>query len=316
MGNRIPLPFPCGWFSVLAGGELGRGQVKSLRYFALDLVAFRGEDGEAHILDAHCPHLGAHLGIGGRVVENTLECPFHAWRWQGNGRCAHIPYAKRIPPGARVRSWPVCEQNGLIFVWYHPEGEAPRWQIPEVPEWGGEAWSEPDSRSFQVRSHPQEMAENVVDAVHFQVVHGVPHTPEMKAEIDGHIFRAHQALTFTTPRGEIQGSVDIESHGAGFGVTRFRGVVETLLMITGIPIEDELHETTIRFQVKKIPGNDEATATVGKAFIGEIERQYSQDIPIWENKVHLERPLLCDGDGPIPLLRKFFRQFYPATGEA
>ena len=49
---------------------------------------------------------------------------------------------------------------------------------------------------------------------------------------------------------------------------------------------------------------------MGQAFIAEIERQFSQDIAIWENKIHLEKPLLCDGDGPIAQLRKWARQFY------
>ena len=137
----------------------------------------------------------------------------------------------------------------------------------------------------------------------------------MSAEIDGHIFRARQGLTFTTPKGESLGEVAIEAHGCGFGVTRFRGVVETLLLITGAPVADELHRTTIRFSVKEIEGNAEASANVGRAFIAELERQYGQDLPIWENKIHLEHPVLCDGDGPIALLRKFYRQFYPKDAQ-
>lgn len=311
MGVRIPLPFPTGWFCLIESAALPTGAVEALHYFGRDFVAFRGADGQPHVLDPYCPHLGAHLGVGGAVVENTLRCPFHHWRYDGRGRCVDIPYAKRIPPAAKIKSWPVVERNGLLFVWVHPDDRAPWWEIPLVEEWGSEDWSEPVVRCFEVRSHPQEMAENTVDAVHFHFVHGTPRTPEMTAEIDGHIFRARQGLTFTTPQGERLGEVEIEAHGCGFGVTRFRGVVDTLLLITGVPIADELHQTTIRFSVKRVAGSDEATAGVGRAFVAELERQYSQDIPIWENKIHLERPILCEEDGPIALLRKFYRQFYP-----
>ena len=162
-----------------------------------------------------------------------------------------------------------------------------------------------------MKTHPQEMAENIVDAVHFRFVHGTPHIPDMHAEAQGLQFHAYQGLTFTTPQGETQGRVDVNMFGPGFGVTRFSGVVETLLLITGIPLEPNLHRTTIRFIVKKLAGNDEATRGVARAFVAEIARQYAQDIPIWENKRYLERPLLCDGDGPIPELRRYFRQFYP-----
>jgi hypothetical protein len=57
-------------------------------------------------------------------------------------------------------------------------------------------------------------------------------------------------------------------------------------------------------------GSVDATRGVGRAFVAEIERQFAQDIPIWEHKTFLERPNLCDGDGPIGALRRWSRQFY------
>ncbi len=310
MGERIPLPMPFGWFCVSESEALARGEVRAVHYAGRELVLFRGEDGEAHVFDAYCPHLGAHLGRGGQVVANTIRCPFHAWRFGADGRCVEVPYAKRIPPAARVKSYPVCERNGIIFFWHHPHDEPPRWEIPEVPELGSQEWLVPQRFQHRVRSHPQEMAENVVDPAHFRFVHGTPVVPDMDVTIDGHIFRGYQGLTFTTPQGERKGRVDVESHGGCFGVTRFHGIVDTLLVITGAPIDDELHETTIRFSVKKIDGDEEATRKVGEAFIREVNRQYSQDIPIWENKIYLSKPLLCDGDGPIALIRSYFQQFY------
>ena len=63
------------------------------------------------------------------------------------------------------------------------------------------------------------------------------------------------------------------------------------------------------FTVKEL-ANDAATAGVGKALIADIEKQMREDTPIWENKVYHERPLLCDGDGPIAQYRRWARQFY------
>jgi nitrite reductase/ring-hydroxylating ferredoxin subunit len=284
--------------------------VRALRYAGRDLVVFREEQGAARVFDAHCPHLGAHLGHGGKVVGGTLRCPFHAWRFDGEGRCVETPYAKRIPPQARVRAYPVCEKNGIVFFWWHPRGEPPRWEIPDVPELRSGEWSAPHKVQFRVRSHAQEMAENVVDPAHFRFVHGTPHVPEMEVAIEGHIFRGWQGLTFSTPQGEKLGRVDVENHGGSFGVTRFTGVVDTLLVICGAPVEQELQETTIRFSVKTAGGDPEAARSVGRAFIAEVTRQYGQDIPIWESKRFLEKPVLCDGDGPIPVLRRYYAQFY------
>ena len=312
MSERVPLPLPIGWYCVAEETELAAGEVQRLHYFGEELVLWRGEDGAPHLFDAYCPHLGAHLGVGGRVEGDGLRCPFHAWKFGGDGRCTDIPYAKRIPPKATARAWPIAQRNGLIFAWYDPGRGEPLFELPTVPEWGDPAWTEPEVRSFDVRTHPQEMAENIVDAVHFRFVHGVPEIPPMEAKTEGLRFHATQGLTFTTPQGESQGRVDVQMYGPGFGVTRFEGVIETLLLITGIPLEQELHRTTIRFVVKKLPGNEEATRSVARAFVAEIARQYEQDIPIWENKRYLERPLLCDGDGPILAIRRYFAQFYPA----
>ena len=305
-------PFPNGWFRVVDSDELQPGTVRALEYFGKRLVVFRGEDGIAHVLDAYCAHLGAHLGVGGEVVGNTIKCPFHAWRYDGDGNCVEVPYARKIPPRAKVHAWTMCEKNGMILVWHHAEGKPPSFEIPDVPEWGSQEWSPPQRRSFKVRAHCQEMAENVVDDAHFKFVHQVRSMPQSTAEIDGHIFRVVSISKVGTPRGETEGRIEIASHGLGFGLTRFTGVVEMLVVISGAPIDEEYSETTLRFMVKKL-ANEEATRGVGKAFIAEIERQFGQDIPIWENKIHLTRPALCDGDGPIALLRKWARQFYSET---
>ena len=60
------------------------------------VAVFRGQDGKAYVLDAYCPHLGANLAVGGRVVGSCIECPFHGWQFRGNdGKCTKIPYAEK-----------------------------------------------------------------------------------------------------------------------------------------------------------------------------------------------------------------------------
>src|SRR5690606_31236792 len=94
---RFPFGLPNGWFLLAYADELAPGQLMPLHALDRDLVVFRGASGSVHAFDAHCPHLGAHLGVGGRVVGDTIECPFHGWRFGGDGGCVEIPYAKRIP---------------------------------------------------------------------------------------------------------------------------------------------------------------------------------------------------------------------------
>ena len=64
---RYDLPIPFGWYAVSLSHELEVGQVKPAEYFGREMVLFRTESGEAKVLDAYCPHLGAHLQL--RCVE-------------------------------------------------------------------------------------------------------------------------------------------------------------------------------------------------------------------------------------------------------
>jgi 3-ketosteroid 9alpha-monooxygenase subunit A len=314
MSSRFPFPrYPNGWFQVAYSDELAPGAVVPVQYFGRELVLFRTEAGEAHVMDAHCPHMGAHLGHGGQVVGDCLRCPFHSWEFDGSGACLKVPYAEKIPPRARLRAWPVCERNGLIMIWHHADDTPPQFEVPLVEEFGSPEWTAYEKRRWKIRSHNQEMAENAVDCAHFFYVHGTAEMPTARAEVNGHILHVLSQTKMTTPAGKVGGSVESISHGFGFATTRFRGIVETLLVASVTPIDDEYVDTRFSFTIRKLPHKD-VTKTVGRAFIAEIERQLGQDIPIWENKRYVTPPLLCDGDGPIGLFRKWAKQFYGAEG--
>jgi hypothetical protein len=109
--------------------------------------------------------------------------------------------------------------------------------------------------------------------------------------------------------------VESLSFGFGLSIVRFKGVVETLLVSSVTPIDGENVDVRFNFSLKKV-GGAEVTRGVGAAFIKEVSRQLEQDIPIWENKIQWERPVLCDGDGPVGMFRKWCRQFYTTTEPA
>src|SRR4051812_40725455 len=170
--RRSPLtPYPRGWFMVALSSELKAGEVKPLRYFGQELVLFRTEQGRAQVFDAFCPHLGAHLGHGGRVVGEQIQCPFHQWEYDCTGKCVNVPYASKIPPGARVRAWPVEEVNGLILAWYHEQQGAPTWHVPALDLGDTEAWTPFAETRWQVRTCIQDVNENDLDSAHLRCLH-------------------------------------------------------------------------------------------------------------------------------------------------
>ena len=308
--RRFTPPIPNGWFQVAFSHELEPGTVKPLRYFEKDLVVFRTEAGTISVLDAHCPHLGAHLGHGGRVEGEGIVCPFHAWKFDGEGALLDVPYATRKPRKAAIPCWHVKELAGLVFVWHHAEGKPPQWDIPDsVPEYDSEEWTEYLTHSTKIRTNNLDMAENQVDSAHFHYVHGATNMPKSTGETDGHIMRVSSITGMDTPMGPVDGKVESTSYGFGLSLVRFTGLVDTMLVATQTPIDDDNLDVNFNFMVKKTNGADIARG-IGKAWLREIVRQLEQDRPIWEHKVQHENPLLCDGDGPIGVFRRWCRQFY------
>ena len=91
----LPPVYPNGWFVMLYSDQLKSGGVQEVSALGLNLVAWRGESGKAYVADAYCPHLGAHLGVGGKVAGECITCPFHGWQFQGETGClAKIPYSE------------------------------------------------------------------------------------------------------------------------------------------------------------------------------------------------------------------------------
>src|SRR6185437_9770110 len=70
-GAAVKVPFTwkvTGWFMIGWSPEFPVGEVRPLHYFGEDLVAYRDDQGVLHVMEAHCKHLGAHIGHGGKVV--------------------------------------------------------------------------------------------------------------------------------------------------------------------------------------------------------------------------------------------------------
>ncbi len=308
--SRFPFPLPLGWFQVAYDDELKPGDVMPLRYFGRDLVLWRADDGAAHLMDAFCPHLGAHLGYGGVVEAGTIRCPFHGWEYDGTGACAEIPYSDRVNRSARVGTYPLVARNQLLMAWYHPHGLAPDWEVPELPEIGSPEFTDYYRSSYIVKTAWQEMAENAVDPAHFRYVHGTDSVAEvLEYATDGPTSKMISVQQYVTPRGVTEGHIDAYIHGPGFSYTWFTGIVDALLVGTVTPIDDDTVQTRFNFTVRKL-ADERTTSTAADAFVAEINKQLTEDIPIWEHKAHLIRPALADTDGPIMKFRKWATQFY------
>lgn len=322
--SRFNLPVPYGWYAVSLSEELATGDVKPIVYFEEDMVLFRTESGQAKVLDAMCPHLGAHIGHGGTVKGESVACPFHGWEYNGDGICTDVPYAENMPPAVRdgkqvIHAYPVVELNGVIWAWYHPEKSAPLFDLDEVPELADrENWSEPTIHEWIVNAPSQEMGENAVDKAHFEFVHSIKGMPRSDITTDGHrrstVMDVHSA-SYNEDGSQneeelMERTITTLNIGPGFTLQSFIGITDIRMLGTVTPIDRDT--TLLRFIT--IIGRDisEAGELIAQAMLDNLCNQVEQDIPIWNHKSYRANPMLCDGDGPIALYRKWFSQFYDA----
>ena len=303
------LPLPNGWFAVCWSRDLEVGEVKRLHCFGRELVLYRTREGLPALLDAYCPHLGAHIGIGGRVKGETVRCPFHGWRFDASGACVEIPHSGSIPPAARLRSWDVVERNRMIFAWHHAEQKPPDWEVPTVDVIGHPDWTEPRLVDIDVAVHLQELAENNNDPVHFEFVHGTPDTPPSEIEYaeDGRFYRMSSKGQRETPQGTFETTLVRETFGIGLGTVWTEGIpgVGTMLFSATTPVD--AGHSTMRWLLTVTKN---VADLVGEDFMTGIVQGVQRDIAIWENKIHRAQPTLCETDGVIAEFRRWTRQFY------
>lgn len=321
MSDPYPPRYPNGWFRVAFSGEVGRGKLLGVTRFGRDLVVFRGDDGVARVFDAYCPHLGAHLAQG-KVVGNRVRCAFHHWSFDGTGQCVDIPGAKKVPPTAQLRCWPVHEVNGVIFAHVHAERVAPAYELPEVPEFASSDWTAPLVRGRSIRTHLQETMENIVDLAHFPALHtgvlatGFRELPEVtRLESDGTRFFVEWRTELKVFGRDAGSTVRITCHGPGFTVVRVSSVFEAVMMFVTSPVDDE--QIDFRFAVAVRKMSVPLAAYGMRRFLAyRVLNEVHQDARIWETKTFLDRPVFSSADGPIIKIRRWVAQFYPTSSDA
>jgi phenylpropionate dioxygenase-like ring-hydroxylating dioxygenase large terminal subunit len=307
--------FPTGWYAVALSRELRPGDVRSVRYFARDLVLFRTRSGVPSLIDAYCPHLGGHLGDGS-VHGDSLRCPFHGFEWGVGGHCVKTGYGTKPPPQARVPSWLLREKNGLLLTWFDALGRPPDWEVPSLEE---EGWTPFRIECVEVDSHPQETSENSVDLGHFTRVHHFGRVWATKeVETDGPRLKAgygiERVFAIAGRSIGVEARFDVCVHGLGYSlvdwhVSALRSRMRSLILST--PVDHGKVHLRMAVAVSE-PRSRILAALLRRASFWGLRTEVLADVPIWSRKRYVERPVLAEGDGPITTYRRWCEQFYPA----
>ena len=304
---------PNGWFAVGWSRDLAIGEVRRIYYFEEELVLFRTRTGKSRVLSAYCSHLGAHLAEGGRVAGETVRCPFHAWQYDGEtGKCVEIPYCDRIPKKAKVRAWETMERNGMIFVWHHGEQKPPDWEVPEIPQLSDSDWAEPRTFEIEVPIHMQDMAENNLDPVHFQVVHSMLSVPDTHIDFaeSGRFMHAVSYSEQETPYGTFDMELHRDSWCLGMSSVESRGIPTAGLYMFSSTTPIDRHTTVSRWT---LTSTKNMVDTAGEEWFTGVTSGVRDDMRIWANKIHRPNPVFCEADKLLVEFRRWAAQFYSPT---
>lgn len=147
-------------------------QPLKVQMLGLWFVLWRDGDGRARCVHNTCTHRGGSLGDG-KVVGDCIQCPYHGWKFNGDGSCARIPSLgprAKIPARARIDAYPVEERYGLIFVFLGDLPEAERPTIMPNNEWGQPGWRSLSMR-YRWNVNYVRLVENQSDPSHIEYVH-------------------------------------------------------------------------------------------------------------------------------------------------
>ncbi|MFL9871583.1 aromatic ring-hydroxylating dioxygenase subunit alpha [Paraburkholderia megapolitana] len=134
------------------------------------VVLYRKTDGTPVALENACPHRMLPLSMG-RLIGDELECGYHGLTFDCSGTCVKAPGAQRIPASAQVRSYPLAERYGLVWIWMGDAQAADPDEIVQIDEWDDPAWGINHGDAMTVDCHYLYVTDNLLDPSHVAWVH-------------------------------------------------------------------------------------------------------------------------------------------------
>lgn len=146
----------------IAGKPLGR------KICGLQIVLYRGREGKVAALEDFCPHRGAALSLGS-VVDGNLMCGYHGLVMDGQGKAVSMPM-QRVNGFPCIRSYPVEERHGYVWIWPGDAAKADPATIPDLPWSNSSEWAF-GGGLYHIQCSYRLMVDNLMDLTHEAYVH-------------------------------------------------------------------------------------------------------------------------------------------------
>ncbi len=157
------------WYVAAWDHELGRDPLAAT-IIEERIVLYRKTDGKPAALEDACPHRKLPLSMG-RIKGDEIECGYHGLTFDSTGACTRAACVGRVPTTAHVRSYPIEERYGLLWVWMGEARKADPSTILRVAHWGDPAWGLNRGDSMTIECNYLYMTDNLLDPSHVAWVH-------------------------------------------------------------------------------------------------------------------------------------------------
>lgn len=292
------------WYPICLSSELEPGKILSVEFMNGRVIAVRDVDGTPHVLSAFCRHLGADLA-GGTIVDGTVRCPYHHWRYDYQGQCVATAI-DRAPAAAKLFRFPVHE--GLGFVWAF-NGTEPLFDPP--------AFELPDAQ-LVMHARAEDLMNcdhfvpfsNSCDIQHLKVVHGMQlevNPQDMKItphSIDYIQEQVAPGMGHLRLRINMVGSNTLLLSGPTMG--RMMYLLSTARPLPGN--RTQIYQSAATPRREGVPGDEQMAAAMIQQSLKFGRQLMDEDTPIL-NRISFRQDVLTHSDRVLALYFDWVRQF-------
>lgn len=285
------------WNPLMLASDLAPGEIVGIDFLGTRVIVYRDENGEPIVQSAYCPHVGADLSCG-QIIDGSVRCPYHHWRFGTDGACVEIPGGEKIPRVAKIYNYPAAERWGMIWAF---NGQSARFELPEMPNIAEEDLI---YKVFHRGHRPIEGwigSSNLVDFQHLRTVHGIPNPYPTKVDFDDYIITVRQESEDRVADTRLYGGTWLTAH------IQLEGGIERFFMAGSSQVKagwsDAFFVVAMRRSQAAEMGAEAAEEELNKR-VDYMYKLYSEDEPILFN-------MRFRGYGKSALLRadKYFGQF-------
>lgn len=157
------------WYPAHFSAQLQKGEIVEVKFWGDSIAVFRGEDSVVRAVENRCAHRQLAL-TKGVVQGDMITCQYHGWKYDGCGKCVAIDHElgknRSQLPKIQIRSYPVKERYGLVWIFPGDPDKAETVALPEIPQLSGEKSWPVVPIEIDIKAHFSMIVENVCDFNH------------------------------------------------------------------------------------------------------------------------------------------------------